>query len=103
MADYGCNTATESFQTNCLHRVFHSCYFRYVVIITLVNTKIVATKLGSDFEVSGGAESEYGVSFVGLALVFELLPPPVYKIPKFWISELYLINHFRNFFCTENL
>ena len=42
---------------------------------SLVNTKIVATKLGPDFEVFGGAESECGVSFVGLVLVFEILPP----------------------------
>ena len=29
LADDGCNTATESFQTNRLLRVFHSCYFHY--------------------------------------------------------------------------
>ena len=29
MADDGYNTATESFQTNRLHRVFLSCYFHY--------------------------------------------------------------------------
>ena len=29
LADDGCNTATESSQTNRLLRVFHSCYFHY--------------------------------------------------------------------------
>ena len=29
LSDNGCNTATESFQTNRLHRAFHSCYFHY--------------------------------------------------------------------------
>ena len=29
LADDSCNTAIESFQTDRLHRVFHSCYFHY--------------------------------------------------------------------------
>ena len=29
LADDGCNTAIESFQTDRLLRVFHSCYFHY--------------------------------------------------------------------------
>ena len=35
LADDGCNTATESSQTNRLLRVFHSCYFHYSKYILL--------------------------------------------------------------------
>ena len=59
-----------------VHCTVYSEYTIHIQSITLVNTKIVAMKLEPDFEVFGGAESEYGVSFVGLALVFEILPPP---------------------------
>ena len=37
LADDGCNTAIESFQTDRLLRVFHSCYFHYSVHYTIYN------------------------------------------------------------------
>ena len=50
------------------------------IILTLVNTKIVATKFGPGLGFFRVAESEYGVSFVGLALVLKFYSPSLYKI-----------------------
>ena len=47
----------------------------YYYIITLVNTKFVVTKFERLLGVFWGAESEYGISFVELAMVFEILTP----------------------------
>ena len=38
LADDGCNTAIESFQTDRLLRVFHSCYFHYSEYIIIIQS-----------------------------------------------------------------
>ena len=45
LADDGCNTATESSQTNRLLRVFHSCYFHYSEYRILLKLNALSVKL----------------------------------------------------------